>query len=201
MFTLSPQEARVLGSLIEKQMTTPEYYPMTVNALVAACNQRTNREPVVDYDDEMVEGALRSLNERYGLTSYTRTVGARALKYVHKAGVVLAVDDQQLALIAVLLLRGPQTPGELRARTDRYVEFSGADSVEQVLDDLVSRDTPLVAELARGPGQREERFRCLLVEWDPNASGTRRQSGLEERINSLEERLGRIEAALGISDS
>ncbi len=199
MDVLTPEEARVLGCLIEKQMTTPEYYPMTVNALVAACNQKTNRDPVVDYDEETVERALQSLNDRNGLTKFTRTPGARALKYVHKAGDVLEVDDQQLALVAVLLLRGPQTPGELRARTDRYVAFESVAQVEEVLHDLVDRTVPLVERLDRGPGRREDRFRTLLLA-DDGATDTRPTSGpgLEDRLIELEERIANIEKALGL---
>jgi uncharacterized protein YceH (UPF0502 family) len=194
---LSAEEGRVLGCLVEKQMITPEYYPMTVNALVDACNQKTNREPVVHYDEATVEQALRDLNDRDGLTKFTRTPGARSLKYVHKAREVLEVDDQQLALLAVLLLRGPQTPGELRSRTDRYVEFDDVASVEEVLEGLIDREVPLVARLERGPGRREDRFRTLLIEHGgpPPDYPTR---GADDRLLRLEERIARIEEALGL---
>ncbi len=199
MDTLSPEEGRVLGCLIEKQMTTPEYYPMTVNALVAACNQKTNREPVVDYDEETIEKALRDLNDRNGLAKFTRSPGARAIKYVHKAGDVLEVDDQQLALVAVLLLRGPQTPGELRARTDRYATFTSVAEVEDILSDLIHRDIPLVEQLDRGPGQREDRYRTLLLpEMDYSPRVTPRTEGLAERVEALERRIAAIEAALEV---
>jgi uncharacterized protein len=207
MEKLTAEEARVLGCLVEKQMTTPEYYPMTVNALVTACNQKTSRHPVVTYDDEIVERALSDLTDR-GLTRFTRTAGARTLKYVHKAGDVLQIDDHQVALVAVLLLRGAQTPGELRTRTDRYVEFRDVSAVEEVLDDLMTRDVPLVERLERVPGQKESRYRTLLVE--PVAAETAetparpprddaRTAGLEERIAHLEERLARIESELGLA--
>lgn len=192
---LTPPEARVLGCLIEKQMTTPEYYPMTVNALVAACNQKNNRDPVVTYDDEIVEHALRSLNDRGGLTKFTRSPGARALKYVHKGGDVLEVDDHQLALISVMLLRGPQTAGELRTRTERYIDFEGVPAVEEVLNDLIHRDEPLVEKIHREPGQREERFRSLLADWDPATVGRPQAS---DRLEQIEARLARIEEALGL---
>lgn len=194
---LSAEEARVLGCLIEKQMTTPEYYPMTVNALVDASNQKTNREPVVHYDEATVEQALRDLNERDGLAKFTRTAGARSLKYVHKAPDVLQVDDQQLALLAVLLLRGPQTPGELRSRTDRYVEFGDVAQVEEVLEGLVDREVPLVARLERGPGRREDRFRTLLIDQGHSPpAGPHQQT--EERLARLEARIALIEEALGL---
>lgn len=204
MVTLSAGEARVLGCLIEKQMTTPEYYPMTVNALVAAASQKTNRDPVAAYDEETVERALSDLNDK-GLSRFTRTAGARTLKYVHKADEVLEVDAQQLALLAVLLLRGPQTPGELRQRTDRYTEFSSVEAVEETLDDLITRDTPLVVRLDRAAGQKENRYRTLLAEWDDSwtpspASGSRSTGALEERIAALEERVARLESELGLSE-
>ena len=204
---LSTEEARVLGCLIEKQMTTPEYYPMTVNALVAAASQKTNREPVSTYDEELVEGALAKLNDK-GLSRFTRTPGARALKYVHKADDVLEVDSRQLALLAILLLRGPQTPGELRQRTDRYCEFSSMEAVEETLEDLITRNDPLVARLERAPGQKENRYRTLLLAWDgswtgPAAAISRTTdaadtTALLERIASLEDRLTRIESELGL---
>jgi uncharacterized protein len=204
--TLSAEEARVLGCLIEKQMTTPEYYPMTVNALVAAASQKTNREPVSTYDEELVEGALARLNDK-GLSRFTRTPGARALKYVHKADDVLEVDSQQLALLAILLLRGPQTPGELRQRTDRYCSFPSVEAVEDTLEDLITRDDPLVARLERAPGQKENRYRTLLLGWDGSWTGpvvtsrgadTADTNELLERIASLEDRLARIESELGL---
>lgn len=194
---LSPEEGRVLGCLIEKQMTTPEYYPMTVNALVDACNQKTNREPVVHYDQETVEQALRDLNERGGLAKFTRSSGARSLKYVHKAPDVLQVDDQQLTLLAVLLLRGPQTPGELRSRTERYVDFTDVAQVEEILEGLMNREVPLVARLERGPGRREDRFRTLLIDQGDRLPA-RPADATEEQIRRLEERIARIEAALGL---
>ncbi|MGF1665655.1 MAG: YceH family protein [Acidimicrobiia bacterium] len=207
MPTLSAEEARVLGCLIEKQMTTPEYYPMTVNALVAAASQKTNREPVSTYDEELVEGALAKLNDK-GLSRFTRTPGARALKYVHKADDVLEVDSRQLALLAILLLRGPQTPGELRQRTDRYCEFSSTEAVEETLEDLITRNDPLVARLERAPGQKEHRYRTLLLAWDGSWTGPAPASSsatdaadtteLLARIASLEDRLTRIESELGL---
>jgi hypothetical protein len=201
---LSPPQARVLACLVEKQMTTPEYYPMTVNALVTACNQKTNRHPVVNYDDEIVEGALRTLNDR-ALSRFTRTAGARTLKYVHKADEMLEVDDHQLALLAIMMLRGPQTPGELRMRTERYVDFPGVEAVEEVLAGLIDRGIPLVERLDRVPGQKESRYRTLLIEWDPDqppaqesSGGNRSHDELAARVAELEERLARIEAELGI---
>jgi uncharacterized protein YceH (UPF0502 family) len=163
----------------------------------------------VTYDDEIVERAISDLTDR-GLVRFTRTPGARALKYVHKAGDVLEIDDHQLALVAVLLLRGPQTPGELRTRTDRYVRFRDVPAVEEVLEDLMTRDEPLVERLERIPGQKENRYRTLLTEpvaaeiaslgvgSGVGASGAR-AADLDDRISHLEERLARIESELGLA--
>lgn len=189
---LDASEARVLGCLVEKQMTTPDYYPMTVNALVAAASQKTNRDPVTTYDEEMVEGALARLGDR-GLARFTRTAGARTLKYLHKADEVLQVDPQQLAVLAVMLLRGPQTPGELRNRTDRYVSFSSTEEVEEVLSDLMTRDVPLVHRIERVPGQKEHRYGTLLTEHDPGAKVPEPASGADPEIDGLVDRIGELE--------
>jgi uncharacterized protein len=189
---LSPAEARVLGSLVEKAMTTPEYYPLTPNALVAACNQRSNRDPVVDYDESTVTAALRSLEDR-GLAGPTRSPGGRSVKYVHRAAATLQIDDRQLALLAVLLLRGPQTPGELRSRTDRYPSLAQADAVDEAVTDLIERDRPLVQRLARSPGQKEHRYRCVLVEDSPASDEPVPAASLEERVAILERRVEELE--------
>lgn len=201
MEPLTHEQARILGSLIEKQMTTPEYYPMTVTALVSACNQRTNRDPVMFMDEESVETALRQLNER-GLSRFTRAPGSRTLKYVHKTEDVLEIDAEQTAVLAVMLLRGPQTPGELRTRTDRYVAFKDVAAVEQVLDDLISRDNPLVEKLERKPGRKEHRYRTILSEYAGPTSMRIAAPGPDpeiiERLEALEERVQRLETELGL---
>ncbi len=181
-------------------MTTPDYYPMTVNALIAACNQKTNRDPVMTLDEERVEAALGDLNER-GLSRFTRSPGARTLKYVHKTEDILEVDAEQTALLAVLLLRGPQTPGELRGRTDRYVTFEDVAAVEAVLTDLIVRDVPLIQRLEREPGRKEHRYRTLLAtdEPVPHAVAAAPDSiEHEERLASLEQRVARLERELGL---
>lgn len=194
MEPLLPEEARVLGALVEKSFTTPEVYPLTVTALVSACNQRSNRDPVVDYDDTTVEQALRGLDDR-DLARLTRASGGRTVRYVHRCQQTLEIDDEQTALIAVLLLRGPQTPGELRTRTERYVAFGDVAAVEERLHDLAARTIPLVERLDRAPGQKESRYRCLLVEGGitPSASDAE-----PDRLDAIERRLARIEAALGL---
>lgn len=194
MEPLSPEEARVLGCLIEKAMTTPEYYPLTVNALIAACNQRTNRDPVVDHSEPTVETALASLDRR-GLVGITRVSGGRTLKYLHHADAELRIDQEQLAILAVLLLRGPQTAGELRSRTDRYVSFASVAAVEETLRDLQDRDDPLVERLPRGPGRKESRYRTLLVGTGtmpgaPAPDLETRVAALEETVEMLVQRLG-----------
>jgi uncharacterized protein len=198
MDPLRPAEARVLGALVEKAFTTPDIYPLTINALVAACNQRSNREPVVDYDESTVHDALRGLESR-GLASITRATGGRTVRYVHRMQSSLEIDDEQVSLLAVMLLRGPQTPGELRIRTDRYVRFDGVDAVEDRLTDLIDRHVPLVERLERLPGQKEHRYHCLLLAGelrDPAVPGRPTPSRLEE----LERRIARIEAALGLDE-
>ncbi|MGZ8754571.1 MAG: YceH family protein [Acidimicrobiia bacterium] len=190
MDTLDFDEARVLGCLIEKSMTTPEYYPMTVNALIAACNQRTNREPVVEFDESTVVEALASLDRR-GLIGVTRVPGGRALKYAHHAGEALRVDNEQATLLAVLLLRGPQTAAQVRARTERYATFASVQAVEERLGDLMRRDTPLVDRMPREPGRKENRYRCLLVEAGETAAPFRAYD-LETRVAALEDALQQV---------
>lgn len=161
---LSEVEARVLGALVEKQVTTPEYYPLTLNALTQACNQKNNRNPVVSFDEVMVEQALESLRAKnlvyvfYGSTS-------RVPKYKHMMGEVFQLNAQESALMCVLMLRGPQTVGELRGRTDRLYNFSGLEEVEETLTLLSTKEPqPLVAKLARQPGQKDLRYIHLLTD-------------------------------------
>jgi uncharacterized protein YceH (UPF0502 family) len=198
MEPLTPEEARVLGCLVEKQMTTPDYYPLSLNALTSACNQRTNRDPVVDYDETIVDRALRELDAR-GLAGITRTSGGRTVRHVHRADEALEVDDEQLALLAVLLLRGPQTPGELRIRTDRYVSFADVAAVEEVLEGLISRDVPLVARLDRAPGRKEYRYRTLLAGGTgttPDTPVEPSEGPLADRVAALEARVAELERRL-----
>jgi uncharacterized protein YceH (UPF0502 family) len=158
---LDAAEVRVLGCLIEKQRTTPDAYPLSLNALRLACNQSTNRDPVVAYDEEVIRGALHHLGRR----RYTRlTTGhtSRTAKYRHLLDEALEIDRAEQAVLAVLMLRGEQTPGELKQRTERMQPFSGLDELQEVLTRLIDRE--LVAQLARRPGQKEERFRHRLSE-------------------------------------
>jgi uncharacterized protein YceH (UPF0502 family) len=155
-------EARILGSLVEKQLTTPQQYPLSLNSLTLACNQSSNRDPIVSYDEGTVEGGLATMKEkglvRFVLPSHGRSV----VRYRHVLDERLALDQRQMALIAVLLLRGPQTVGELRVRTERMATFDGVADVESDLAGLTRGDDPFVARLERRPGQKEERWTQLL---------------------------------------
>jgi uncharacterized protein YceH (UPF0502 family) len=161
---LSPEEARVVGSLIEKQLTTPQQYPLTLNALLLACNQSSNRDPVVDFQERTVDNALANLKAA-GLVRFVHpSHGRSATRYQQLLGEHFSIGDQQMALIALLMLRGPQTAGELRSRSERMCEFHGITDVEQQLENLSELAEPLVARLLRRPGQKEERWAHLLTE-------------------------------------
>lgn len=157
--TLTGPEQRVLGCLIEKRFTTPDQYPLTLNALRLACNQATNRDPVVDYDEETVREAAQRLS-RYGLARLASGHSSRATKYRHLAEDALGLSREQLAVLSLLLLRGPQTPGEVRGRTERIVQWPSLAEVELVLAALIERG--YVHALDRRPGQKEERFAQVL---------------------------------------
>jgi uncharacterized protein len=160
---LSPECARVLGALIEKGLATPQQYPLTVNALQSACNQTSNREPVVSYDETTVLAALDELKDqklvRFVLPSHGRSV----VRYRQVLDETLALDARQCAVLAVLLLRGPQTIGELRIRTERMATFDSLDEVQHELDLLQGREEPLAQNVGRRPGQKEERWATTLV--------------------------------------
>ena len=152
-------ELRVLGALIEKRRTTPDAYPLSVNSLRLACNQSTNRDPVVDYDEHTVLDALERLGRR-GWTRLASGAGSRARKYRHLFAEALDLSDDEIALLAVLMLRGPQTPGELKQRADRLHPFADLAAVHATLEALIGRE--LAAALARRPGQKEQRYTQLL---------------------------------------
>jgi uncharacterized protein YceH (UPF0502 family) len=191
---LTDIETRVLGSLIEKQVTTPEYYPLTLNALTLACNQKNNRYPVTSYTENQVSDAVERLREKnlayvfYGSTS-------RVPKYKHVVPEVMHLSHPEVALMCVLMLRGAQTLGELRGNAARLHDFSGLEEVEQTLNGLISRDEPLVARLPRQPGQKEGRFAHLLsgeINLEAFAETERiaaaapsRRAGLEEKVEAL----------------
>lgn len=163
---LTPLEARVIGCLLEKQRTTPEQYPLSLNALTGACNQKSSRDPVLDLDEVTVQDTVDALMKRH-LVSAKSGFGSRVTKYQHRfcntEFGTLKLSDQEVGILCVLLLRGPQTPGELRTRTDRLCRFGDIHEVEQALDQLMQRDDgPFVTRLAREPGRREARYAHLL---------------------------------------
>jgi len=160
---LSPECARVLGALIEKGLATPQQYPLTVNALQAACNQTSNREPVVSYDETTVLIALDELKDRKLVRFVLPSHGRSVIRYRQVLDEKLALDDRQCAVLAVLLLRGPQTIGELRIRTERMATFDSLEEIDHELDLLHSREEPLAHNIGRRPGQKEERWATTLV--------------------------------------
>lgn len=213
---LSDPQTRVLGALLEKRATTPDVYPLTLKALVTACNQTSSRDPVVDYDANLVETTCQALKAKGLLRVVHPASGERATKYRQILDEQLHLDDAECAVVAVLLLRGAQTVPELRTRTERMHPFAGPDEVEAVLGRLASRsDRPLVRRLERGAGQREARWIQLLQhDADGRAAaapasaagggaGSRgaatagRIDELEARVATLEARLAALEAALG----
>ena len=161
---LDAVEQRILGSLLEKQKTVPATYPLTLSALRTACNQTSSRDPVVEYDDATLEQALRGLRERNLVRVVWADTGRRTLKYHQLLDELLELDDAERAILTVLLLRGPNAPGELKTRTDRLHRFTDREQVEECLRDLAARDQPLVLELERRPGQQDRRWAHLLGE-------------------------------------
>jgi uncharacterized protein YceH (UPF0502 family) len=188
-------ELRVLGSLIEKQRATPDVYPLSLNALRLACNQATNREPVVDYDEATIRAALDRLSRR-GWTRLTSGPGSRAAKFRHLLDDALGVSGPEISVLAVLMLRGPQTPGELKGRTERLHRFGSLVEVQQTLEGLIARE--LVARQTRQPGQKEERYAQLLGgDSQPAAAAPAATSdGLAERVGRLEATVAALQEAL-----
>ena len=198
---LNDVEVRVAGSLVEKQLTTPDYYPLTLNALVHACNQISNRDPVVSYDERTVEEAIDSLR-RKNLVYVFYGSESRVPKYKHMMREVFELSPPELAALCVLMLRGPQTVGEIRGRTGRLHEFADLAEVERALDTLERRDEPLVIKLPRRPGQKDARYSHLLAgtpaaEPEPNAESADASSAREAAAHAREtagERMARLEA-------
>jgi uncharacterized protein len=215
---LDPVEQRVLGALMEKERTTPDQYPLTLNALVAACNQKSNREPVTDYGSGVVWDALERLRRD---VLVWRSEGARTDRFEHRLASRWKLDQPAQAVITLLLLRGPQTPGELRARADRLCSFGSVGEVEAALRRLAEGSDPLVEELERQPGQRENRWRHVMgeetaeaapaaaaaavpprpatpveAEASPSAGRPAAAGALDERVAAIEEAVRRLEARL-----
>jgi uncharacterized protein len=161
LFTLSPVETRILGCLLEKERITPENYPLSLNSLIAACNQSTNRDPIVAYDAKTVEAGLDALRQKK-LATMIMSAGSRVSKYRHQLLNHFELNPREVALLCVLLLRGPQTPGELRSRTERLQFFDSLEQVEAFLGELAKGDSPLVRVLQARPGQKEKRYVQLI---------------------------------------
>jgi uncharacterized protein len=204
LFPLNTLEARVFGCLIEKQLLTPDAYPLTSNLLLSATNQKTSREPVMTLDAAEIGRALVSLEQK-GLVR--RAFGSRVERFEHLAGQACNLTRQQSALLAVMLLRGPQTLNELQTRTERMASFGSAEEITEELDLLASAHPPLVKEIGRAPGQREERYAHLLcgdVEVSTITSASPRAAApsasaiaaLEERVRVLEEQVADLKARL-----
>ena len=186
-------EIRVLGCLIEKQRTTPDAYPLSLNALRLACNQTTNRDPIVEYDERTIKAALDRMSIR-GWTRFASGASSRALKYRHLLDEALSLSEAELSLLAVLMLRGPQTLGELKQRSERLHRFESLPEVAQRIDHLIERE--LAVRLERRPGQKEERYAQLLGGDGPEE--TDMQTPAEDggdRLTAIEERLNRLERA------
>jgi len=198
--TLTRVEARALGVLIEKSATTPDQYPMTLNAIVVGANQKTSRHPLMELDPGEVGHALRTLEDK----GYAAVVhGARALRYEHRIDEALALTRRQRALLCVLMLRGAQTQNELFVRCDRLADFTGVDDVRETLERLSSRAPPLTLRIPRHPGQREDRYAHLLcgepevgtAEPDGALAPSAARGALEQRIEALEARVAALEHA------
>ena len=198
--TLDAVELRILGSLAEKQLSTPEYYPLTVNALVAACNQKSNREPVMELSENDVQRALDRLQDE---KLVWKVMGGRAVRYDHNLDALWHIDRPSKALLTLLFLRGPQTAGEMRGRSDRLHSFDSVADVESKLQDMASHPEPLVRQLPRRPGQKEERWAHLAggaVADEPmvaeSGASSEAREPLSARVLRLEEQVAELSAEL-----
>ena len=197
---LDQTEARVLGSLVEKQLTTPEYYPLTLNSLNAACNQKSNRDPVMSLTETEVLGAIDSLREKNLVYTFHGST-SRTVKYKHVMPSVFELEPPAVAVITLLLLRGPQTVGELRGRSERLYEFGGLDEVQETLDELSRRDEPMVVRLERQPGQKDARYAHLLSGAIDAASLPTRErvtvaTPSNERLDKIEQEVAALRSEL-----
>ncbi|MBL8481926.1 MAG: YceH family protein [Rhodocyclaceae bacterium] len=204
LLQLTPVECRVLGVLIEKESTTPDVYPLTLNSLLSGCNQKTSRDPVMNLNDAEVQAALDALRAQ---TLVSESSGGRVWRYTHNAAKGLRLNSGEIALIAMLWLRGPQTPGELRIHCERLYKFADVDALEGYLERLALRDPPVVLRLARQPGAREARWaHCYsgtpsnpapALEAESAGPAADRLAQLEARVAALEAALGELRASLG----
>ena len=194
---LNPHEARVLGCLIEKRLSTPNNYPLTLNSLVNACNQTSNRDPVTDYDQHLVNDALVNTRNQ-GLSKRLSKSGSRTAKFDESLAERLGLDDAKAAVLAELMLRGPQTPGEIRQRSTRMVDFPDLEVLEEILEGMTTGNEPIVVKLPRQPGRREARYAHTLcgevhIEDEPaTEAATAPRSSLEKRVEQLEATLAEV---------
>jgi uncharacterized protein len=210
MTKLDAVEVRVLGALLEKEITTPEYYPLSLNALINACNQKSNRDPVMALDEGAVRDALDRLTGK-NLVGHASSADSRVPKYTHHLQEVFNFDRRESAVLCVLMLRGPQTPGELRGRTERMYRFEDLSVVESALHRLMEREPPLAMKLARQPGTKESRYAHLLSgeleEWSalaeiqaaafPSGQDDERITRLETELESLRKEVADLRQQLG----
>lgn len=196
---LSDVEIRVLGSLVEKQTTTPDYYPLSLNALINACNQKSNRDPLMNLEEEAARRALHALNEK-GLAGAVSSADSRVSKYEHRLQEVFNFDRRETAILCLLLLRGPQTLGELRGRSDRMHHFNDLSEVQSTLQRLMQREPPLVTALPRQPGAKESRYAHLLSAnaelWAAPAASSAAVAGgaaEDDRLARLENQVGELQ--------
>jgi uncharacterized protein len=189
---LTETEVRVLGSLIEKDITTPEYYPLSLNAVVNACNQKSNRDPVMQLDEDAVRAALEGLQEQR-MAGPARGADSRVTKYEQRLQEVFNFTRPEIAVLCVLLLRGPQTPGELRGRAERLHRFEALEDVQSALQKLMQREPPLAKILARQPGTKESRYAHLLSGDVVEADAPGRISLTAERSTADTDRIARLE--------
>ena len=193
LIQLNPVEQRVLGVLLEKSKTTPDYYPMSINALTAGCNQKTSRNPVVNYDEETVTLTLNALKIK-GLASTVTGAGSRTVKWKHNLAIVYPLLPSELAILCILLLRGPSTPGEINTNSGRLYEFETIEEVQQTLQKLASDEPSFVRQLPKRPGQKEMRFMHLFGGDEPaeiaeSDEPVNNQSDLEARVAKLEQEI------------
>ena len=195
MELLADTDVRVLGSLIEKELTTPDNYPLSLNALVNACNQSSNRDPIVQYDEVTVKAAVDRLR-KYSLVRSMQRSGERVMKYMHLLGEAMEIDRAQLAILDVLMLRGPRTLGEIRSQASRMYEFQSLEDAEATLDGLATRSPePLVAKLPRQPGQKEARY-AQLLSGEPAAASAPEQDAETSEVSRKTDRLSELERAV-----
>jgi uncharacterized protein len=200
---LDDREIRILGCLIEKELTTPEYYPLSLNSLTNACNQKSNRNPVISYDEAVVEQGLEGLQSK-DLVRSTFTAGSRVDKYLHTILDKFDLSTQEIAILCELMLRGPQTAGELRSRADRMSPFENLEEVEATLGGLTDHDPALVILLPREPGRKERRYMHLLSSTEYTGSASSEQTAersalsvkVDDRLRTIEEEIVRLRAEM-----